>query len=173
MEWQFRNSQADQHPNINSSTDKPWQMTAKAAAHARPETSTHLHTTHDLWISSDSEPLQTIWHTPTLFSISLSLPLSLWWDMLVYLLVDADSEDIAVPQRLPTKDQAVVEFLYRLIPLSGSVGVRQTDQFSAARMQLSRHLRTGGAVHDTESCFATVESRLWATRHWLWVYLSA
>lgn len=90
--------------------------------------------------------------------------------MLVYLLVDADSEDIAVPQRLPTEDQAVIEFLYRLIPLSGSVGVRQTDQFSAARMQLSRHLRTGGAVHDTKRRFATVERRLWAARARLWVY---
>lgn len=84
--------------------------------------------------------------------------------MLVYLLVDADSEDIAVPQRLPTEDQAVIEFLYRLISLSGSVGVRQTDQFSAARMQLSRHLRTGGAVHDNQRRFATVECRLWAVR---------
>lgn len=90
--------------------------------------------------------------------------------MLVYLLVDADSEDIAVPQRLPTEDQAVIKFLYRLIPLSGSVGVRQTDQFSAARMQLSRHLRTGGAVHDTKRRFATVECRLWAVRPRLWVY---
>jgi len=87
--------------------------------------------------------------------------------MLVYLLVDADSEDIAVPQRLPTEDQAVIEFLYRLISLSGSVGVRQTDQFSAARMQLSRHLRTGGAVHDNQRRFATVQCRLWAVRAWL------
>lgn len=87
--------------------------------------------------------------------------------MLVYLLVDADGEDIAVPQRFPTEDQAVIEFLYRLISLSGSVGVRQTDQFSAARMQLSRHLCTGGAVYDSGSCFATVESGLRATGDWL------
>lgn len=81
-------------------------------------------------------------------SMSLSL-FGHWWDMLVYLLIDADGEDIAVPQRFQTEDQAMIKFLYRLISLSGSIGVRQTDQFSAARMQLSRHLCTGGAVHDS------------------------
>ncbi len=51
-------------------------MTAKAAAHARTETSTHLNTTHDLWISCQWTTADDLTHTPTLFPISLSPSLS-------------------------------------------------------------------------------------------------
>lgn len=69
----------------------------------------------------------------------------------VYLLVDADSEDIPVPQRLLAEHQAVVELLHWLVAPGGSVGVGQADQLSAPRMQLRRHLQGAASFHDSRA----------------------
>ena len=67
----------------------------------------------------------------------------------VYLLVNADGEDIPVPQRLLAQHQAVVELLDRLVALGGSVRVGQADKLSAPRMQLRRHLQRAASVFAT------------------------
>lgn len=73
-------------------------------------------------------------------SAAAPLPAAAGPAALVYLLVDADGEDIPVPQRLLAEHQAVVELLDGLVSPSSSVRVGQADQLSAARMQLRRHL---------------------------------
>lgn len=69
----------------------------------------------------------------------------------VYLLVNADGEDIPVPQRLLAKHQAVIELLDWLVATGGSVRVGQADQLSAPRMQLRRHLQWAASIHDSEA----------------------
>lgn len=70
----------------------------------------------------------------------------------VYLLINADGEDIPVPQRLLTEHQAVVELLDRLVAPGGSIRVGQADQLSAARMQLRRHLQWAASFYDNLLC---------------------
>lgn len=70
----------------------------------------------------------------------------------VYLLVDADGEDIPVSKRLLAEDKPVVELLDWLVTPGGSVRVRQADQLSAPRMQLRRHLQWAASIHDTLVC---------------------
>lgn len=67
-----------------------------------------------------------------------------------YLLVDTDSEDVPVLQRLLAEHQAVVELLDRLVAPGGAVGVGQAHQLSAAGMQLRRHLQRGASLRDTQ-----------------------
>lgn len=70
----------------------------------------------------------------------------------VYLLVDADGEDIPVSKRLLAEDKPVVELLDWLVAPGGSVRVRQADQLSAPRMQLRRHLQWAASIRDTLVC---------------------
>lgn len=71
--------------------------------------------------------------------------------MVVYLLVNADGEDIPVPQRLFTEHQPMVELLDWLVAPGGSVRVGQADKLSAPRMQLRRHLQWAASIHDTRA----------------------
>lgn len=76
--------------------------------------------------------------------------------MLVYLLVNADSEDVPVPERLLTEHKPMVELLDWLVTPGGSVRVGQADQLSAPRMQLRRHLQWAASVTTLELCDSTV-----------------
>ncbi|TNN67930.1 hypothetical protein EYF80_021899 [Liparis tanakae] len=84
--------------------------------------------------------------------------------VVVYLFVDADGEDIPVPQRLLAQHQPVVELLDWLVAPGGSVRVGQADQLSAPRMQLRRHLQWAANIHDSRGVLRQLLT-LWQLGH--------
>lgn len=71
--------------------------------------------------------------------------------VVVYLLVNANGEDISVPQRLLAEHQPMVELLDWLVAPGSPVRVGQADQLSAPRMQLRRHLQWAASIYDTRA----------------------